>query len=92
MKITDNKGLQIVSNIIEECVSTEKILCFLEKKEIKSVKNPFPKGVVSYREHTHFHLMVVTDQYVANGATMLSATIKAKTEGRYSATILMYPM
>lgn len=92
MKITDNAGLQLVNDIIVESISTKKILCFLEKKQIKNIKNLSQNGVLSYREHTHFHLMVVTDQYAANVAFMLSAIIKAKTKGRYSATILLYPL
>jgi len=46
--------------------------------------------VESYVEHTHFHILVLTDEYSAHAATKLNSIIKAKTKGRYSATILLY--
>ena len=90
MKVIDTAGLQIVSKIIKESISIKKIHCFLEKREIKSIKKASINGVESYVEHTHFHILVLTDEYSAHAATKLNSIIKAKTKGRYSATILLY--
>ncbi|OXA88374.1 hypothetical protein [Flavobacterium hercynium] len=92
MKVSDNEGLEIVTKIINESISTKKIHCFLEKKEIKSYKNLSKNGVELYKEHTHFHILVLTDKYTLDGAFTLSSIIKVKTKGRYSATILLYPV
>ena len=89
MKVSDNVGLEIVTKIINESISTKMIKCFLEKKHIKTIKPPYDTGIVSYREHTHFHLLVLTDEFTLN-ANAINAIIQTKTEGRYSATILLY--
>lgn len=90
MKVIDSAGLQIVSKIIKESISTKKIHCFLERREIKNIKNPSPHDAESYVEHTHFHILVLTDEYTAHAASKLNSIIKTKTKGRYSATILLY--
>jgi len=91
MKVSDNVGLEIVTRIINENVNAKMIKCFLEKKHIKTIKPPYDTSILSYREHTHFHLLVLTDDECTIGtAATISAIIRTKTEGRYSATILIY--
>ncbi|OXA88929.1 hypothetical protein [Flavobacterium hercynium] len=90
MKVSDNVGLEIVTKIINENVNVKMIKCFLEKKKIKTIKPPYDTNILSYKEHTHFHILVLTDDYTTLDAAAISALIQTKTQGRYSATILMY--
>lgn len=90
MKTIDNSGLQTVSNIIVDRINTSSIYCFGEKKQVQTIENPFQEFVSSQKEHTHFYLMVLTDEYVANAIADISDIIKIKTEGLYTVTLLLY--
>lgn len=90
MKAIDHSGLQTISNIIIESISTSSIYCFGEKKQIKTIANPFQEFVSTQKEHTHFYLMVLTDEYVINAVADISDIIKTKTEGHYTVTLLLY--
>jgi hypothetical protein len=54
MKAIDNTGLQTISNIIVESISTSGIYCFGEKKQIQAVQNPFQESANKQEEHTPF--------------------------------------
>jgi len=90
MKAIDNTGLQTISNIIVESISTSTIYCFGEKKQMQAIQNPFQEFVSTHQKHTHFYLMVLTDEYIINAVADISDIIRTKTEGRYSATLLLY--
>lgn len=90
MKAIDNSGLQTTSNIIVECISTNGIYCFGEKKLTQAVQNPFLESVSRQEEHTHFYLLVFTNENKTNAVADISDIIKIKTEGRYTVTLLMH--
>lgn len=90
MEAIENLGLQTISRIIVESISTSSIYCFGEKKQIETIANPFQEFVSTHKEHTHFYLMVLTDEYVINAVADISDMIKTKTEGRYTVTLLLY--
>jgi hypothetical protein len=90
MKAIDNSGLQTVSNIIVESISTSGIYCFGEKKQIQAIQNPFQESVSKQKEHTHFYLLVFTNEIIANAVADISIVIKTKTEGRYTVTLLLH--
>lgn len=90
MKAIENEGLQAISKIIVESISTSSIYCFGEKKNIQAVQNPFQEFISGQKEHTHFYLMVLTDEYVINAVADISDIIKNKTENRYTVTLLLY--
>ena len=45
MKAIENEGLQAISKIIVESISTSSIYCFGEKKNIQTVQNPFQEFI-----------------------------------------------
>ncbi|WP_413999144.1 hypothetical protein ACMDB5_00810 [Flavobacterium sp. W1B] len=90
MKAIDNSGLQTVSNIIVESISTSGIYCFGEKKQIQAIQNPFQESNSKHKEHTHFYLLVFTNEIIINAVADISDVIKTKTEGRYTVTLLMH--
>jgi hypothetical protein len=90
MKAIENSGLQTISNIIVESISTSSIYCFGEKKNIQAFQNPFQEFISAKKEHTHFYLMVLTDEYIINAVADISDIIKTKTEGRYTVTLFFY--
>ena len=90
MKAIDNTGLQILSNIIIESISTSGIYCFGEKKRIQAVQNPFQESASKQEEHTHFYLLVFTNENKTNAAADISDIIKTKTEGRFTVTLLLH--
>jgi hypothetical protein len=90
MKTIDNLGLQTVSGIITNCISTGSIYCFGEKKHFDAVENPFQESVSGEKAHTHYYLLVLTDEYIINAVADISDIIKHKTEGRYTVTLLFY--
>lgn len=90
MKVADNSGLQVLSNIIIESINTSGIYCFGEKRQSRTVQNPFQTTTPSGEEHTHFYLLVLVNEYVINAVANISDIIKTKTEGRYTATLLIH--
>jgi hypothetical protein len=90
MKTIDSLGLQTVSTIIADSISTSSIYCFGEKKQFHAVENPFQESVSGEEQHTHYYLLVLTDEYIINAVADISDIIKNKTEGRYTATLLFY--
>jgi hypothetical protein len=90
MKAIENLGLHTISGIIVESISTSSIYCFGERKNIQAVQNPFQEFISEQKEHTHFYIMVLTDEYIINAVADISDIIKTKTEGRYSVTLLLY--
>ncbi|MDR6844313.1 hypothetical protein [Flavobacterium granuli] len=90
MKAIDNTGLQVLSNIIIESISTSGIYCFGEKKEIQVIQNPFQESASKQEEHTHFYLLVFANENKTNAVADISDIIKTKTEGRYTATLLLH--
>ncbi|OOG69971.1 hypothetical protein [Flavobacterium sp. A45] len=90
MKAIDNTGLQLLSSIIIENISTSGIYCFGEKKQIQAIQNPFWESTSKQQEHTHFYLLILTNENKINAAADISDIIKAKTEGRYTATLLLH--
>jgi hypothetical protein len=90
MKAIDNSGLQTISSIIIESISTSGIYCFGEKKQIQAVQNPFQESVSRQEEHTHFYLLVFTNENKTNAVADISDIIKNKTDGRYTATLLFH--
>ena len=90
MKAIDNLGLQTISNIIVESISTSSIYCFGEKNQMQARYNPFKEFVSDHKENTHYYLMVLTDEYIINAVADISDSIKTKTEGRYTVTLLIF--
>lgn len=90
MKTIENLGLQTISKIIVESISTSSIYCFGEKKQIETIANPFQEFVSTHKEHTHFYLMVLTDEYVSDATADISDIIKTKTDGSYTVKLLLY--
>lgn len=90
METIDKLGLQILSNIIIESISTSGIYCFGEKKQSQTVQNPFQKTTSIEEEHTHFYLLVFANEYITNAVADISDIIKTKTEGRYTVTLLIH--
>lgn len=90
MKTIDNQGLQQISKIIVERISTSSIYCFGERKQVQAIENPFQEFVCSHKEQSHFYLMVLTDDYIINAVADISDTIKTKTDGRYTVTLIFY--
>jgi hypothetical protein len=90
MKAIDNTGLQVLSNIIVESISTSGIYCFGEKKQIQAIQNPFWESASKQEEHTHFYLLVFTNENKTNAVADISDIIKTKTDGRYTATLLLH--
>lgn len=90
MKTMENLGLQTISKIIVESISTSSIYCFGEKKQVQTIQNPFKEFVSTHKEQTHFYLMVLTDEYVVNAVADISDIIKTKTEGQYMVTLLFF--
>lgn len=90
MKTIENLGLQTISKIIVESISTSSIYCFGEKKQAQTIQNPFQEFVSTHKEHTHFYIMVLTDEYVTNAVADISDIIKTKTEGQYTVTLLLF--
>ncbi|WP_348813881.1 hypothetical protein [Flavobacterium maritimum] len=90
MKAIDNTGLQILSNIIIESISTSGIYCFGEKKQVQAIQNPFQESASKQVEHTHFYLLVFTNENSTNAVNDISDIIKTKTEGRYTTTLLLH--
>lgn len=90
MKKIENSGLEKISSIIVESISTSSIYCFGEKKSIKAVQNPFQEFVSVQKEHTHLYLMVLTDEYIINAVADISDIIKTKTEGQYTVTLFFF--
>ncbi|PKB18828.1 hypothetical protein [Flavobacterium sp. 5] len=90
MKTIDKLGLQMLSEIIMESISTSGIYCFGEKKQSQTVQNPFQETASVQEEHTHFYILVFANEYVINAVTDISDIIKTKTEGRYTVTLLLH--
>lgn len=88
MKAIENTGLQTISNIIVDRISTSSIYCFGEKKNMQSVVNPFSENSSKKSKHTHLYLMVLTDEYIINAVADISDIIKTKTGGRYTVTLV----
>lgn len=88
MKAIENTGLETISNIIVERISTSSIYCFGEKKNMQSVVNPFSENSSKKSKHTHLYLMVLTDEYIINAISDISDIIKTKTDGRYTVTLV----
>ncbi|PBI83536.1 hypothetical protein BSF41_45220 [Flavobacterium sp. ACN2] len=90
MKTIDSLGLQTVSSIIADCISTSSIYCFGEKKQFHAVENPFQECASGEKQNTHYYLLILTDEYISNAVADISDIIKNKTEGRFTATLLFY--
>ncbi|TDE42228.1 hypothetical protein E0I26_13830 [Flavobacterium rhamnosiphilum] len=90
MKTIDNVGLQTVKNIIVESISISGMYCFGKKKKIQSVLNPFSENSSKKDKHTHFYLLVLTNEYIINAVADISDIVKTKTEGRYTVTLLLH--
>lgn len=90
MKAIDNTGLQMISNIIKESISTSGIYCFVEKRQSQTVQNPFQATASVQQKRTHFYLLVFTNEYVINAIADISHTIKIKLGGRYTVTLLLH--
>jgi hypothetical protein len=90
MKPLENSGLQTISKIIVERISTGSIYCFGEKRQVQTIQNPFQEFVSTYKEHTHLYLMVLTDEYITNAVADISDIIKTKTEGQYTVTLVLF--
>lgn len=90
MKTIDSLGLQTVSNIIADSISTSSIYCFGERQQMHSAQNPFQESISGEKQHTHYYMLVITDEYIINAVADISDIIKHKTEGRYTATLLFY--
>lgn len=90
MKTIDSTGLQLISNIIIERISTSGIYCFGEKKKTQAVQNPFQESLSKHKEHTHFYLLVITNEIIENASFDIADTIKTKTDGRYTVTLLLH--
>lgn len=88
MKAIDNSGLQTISNIIVGRIKTNSIYCFGERKLTHESQNPFQELVSTKKEHTHLYLLVFTDEYINNAVADISDSIKNRTDGLYTATLL----
>ncbi len=72
MKAIDNLGLQTISNIIVQSISTSSIYCFGEKNQMQASKNPFQEFVSAHKENTHYYLIIFTDEYIINAVADIS--------------------
>lgn len=90
MKTIGNAGLQTVKNIIVESIGTNSIYCLGERKKNQSVLNPFSENNSKKEKHTHFYLLVFTNEKIANAVADVSDIVKTKTQGRYTVTLLVH--
>ncbi|WP_431244257.1 hypothetical protein ACQ9BO_07800 [Flavobacterium sp. P21] len=90
MKAIDNEGLQLISEIVIQKINTSGIYCFGEKKQIQVVQNPFQESVSNQKEHTHFYLLVITNEIIDNATADIADIVREKTGGRYTVTLLLH--
>ncbi|WP_136669397.1 hypothetical protein [Flavobacterium sp. H122] len=82
--------IELITQIVTETVEASAVYCFGQKSISKSVTGLLSQNNTADYQNTHYYLFLIVKDFKADVPGNIAYNIKAQTNGRYTATVLMH--